>query len=94
VYLWRHAPEVPFPPLKLELEGSQATSPAAAITGSEAACAIPLVPAGLTGPADNQTNAIIVASENKDPRRLNCMDFIEPSLWLWCMSRNKKPRLT
>ena len=39
VYFWRHEFDVPFPALKLELVGSQAISPAAAITGSEAASA-------------------------------------------------------
>jgi len=39
VYFWRHELDVPFPALKLEFVGSQAISPAAAMTGSEAASA-------------------------------------------------------
>ena len=56
--------------------------PCSAITGSVAASATPLVPAKWTGPTDIQTNAMRVASENKDPRRLKCKLSIDLSLWL------------
>jgi hypothetical protein len=53
VYFGRQDPELPLPLLKLELVGSQAISPAAAMTGSEAASATSEVPAELVGRENN-----------------------------------------
>src|SRR5690349_18665095 len=65
VYFWRQALKLPFPPLKTELAGSQAMSPAAAMTGSEAASAVTELPARLPAPGKNRIDRIKKSIEAK-----------------------------
>jgi hypothetical protein len=88
VYFGRQDPEVPLPLLKLELVGSQAISPAAAMTGSEAANATPEVPDSLAGPENNDVKPSNAAIKMEYPKRLKKIALMDLSLWLrWTRHR-------
>jgi hypothetical protein len=70
----------PLPPLKFELVGSQAMSPAAAITGSVAASATSALPAGLNGPGNNEVRPINATIETQQTKRRKKFVFIYLSL--------------
>ena len=77
MYFCRQDPEVPLPLLKLELVGSQAISPAAAMIGSEAAKAALGVAIPLAGDSDSHIKPIIVAIEIETPNRLKRINSIK-----------------